>query len=383
MNYKKYTYLLATGHLFADFTQGAVAALLPFLIAEHHYAYAVAAGLIFAMNLVSSIIQPLFGFLSDKYRTTWILPVAVLLVGIGFSLLGIANSYNALIFWVTICGIGIAAYHPDAAKLTNTLSLTKKGQGMSIFTFGGNIGFAIGPITATALVNLWGIRGVLVVLIPTAILTLIFTLTLPKLNRIAEEFTFSGSVSTEPKEKDDWKMFGVLTVVLIGRSIAFYGLNTFLALYWVNTLQQSTSSGSFALSLMFIVGATGTLIGGRLADYYGHKKIIVWSFLAVPLLLFALGMTRNVALAFILVVPIGLLLFIPYSSMVILGQKYLPNKMGLASGVTLGLAVSVGGITSPILGKIADVSSLSMVIFVLAAVMIPAVICSFLLKDKK
>jgi len=122
---ERYTYLMALGHLFSDLNQGAVAALLPFLIEKNHFDYAIAAGLVFAMNLVSSIIQPFFGYVSDKYNSTWVLPAAILLAGSGFSFLGIADSYAYLIVGVVICGIGIAAYHPGGAKLTNALVVPK------------------------------------------------------------------------------------------------------------------------------------------------------------------------------------------------------------------------------------------------------------------
>lgn len=185
-----------------------------------------------------------------------------------------------------------------------------------------------------------------------------------------------------PEATDDWKRFGILTVLLVGRSIAFYGLNTFLALYWIDILGQTKTAASLALSVLFIVGSMGTLTGGNLADRIGSKKIIQVSFLVLPILLFALSVTRNATLAFLLLLPIGVFLFLPNSPMVILGQRYLPNRMGLASGVTLGLAVSVGGIVAPFLGRLADVTSLVAVVQVLAVVTILPAVFSFFLVDK-
>ncbi|MDU1505936.1 MAG: MFS transporter [Limosilactobacillus vaginalis] len=122
MKVSKYIYSLSLGHLFVDFSQGALAALLPTLIAQHYYNYAVAATLVFAMNLVSSVVQPLFGFFSDKYNTGWIIILAILITGIGFSSLGYVPTYALLVIGCLVCGIGIAAYHPDAAKLVNGLA---------------------------------------------------------------------------------------------------------------------------------------------------------------------------------------------------------------------------------------------------------------------
>lgn len=387
----KYIWLLALGHTFADFNQGAVAALLPFLIEQHNYEYAVAAGLIFSMNLISSFIQPFFGHMSDKRNTSWVLPVAILLAGFGFSSLGMAKSYNYLILGVLISGTGIAAYHPDAAKMVNSLSPVKKGGKMSIFSFGGNMGFALGPVVTTFLVNSFGIPGVLYLLIPTFLISGIFVFAMPVMTRLAQEIKEEMAQAADkiasredfPVKKDNWVAFGFLILVLTGRSITYYGLNTFLALFWIYVLGQTKTSGSLALSLLFIVGAFGTLMGGHLADRIGFKKVIQISFAILPFLLFTLSKTTDIYLAFALLLPTGILLTLQNSSIVVLGQKYLPNKVGLASGVTLGLAVSVGGVATPFLGKIADMTSLVVVFQVLTAITIATAFFSWFLTDEK
>ncbi|MDU4240819.1 MFS transporter [Limosilactobacillus fermentum] len=93
----------------------------------------IAATLVFAMNLVSSIIQPLFGFLSDRFRTGWIIIPALLITGLGFGTLGWDNQYFLLITSCLVCGVGIAAYHPDAAKLVNGLADVNQGHGPERF----------------------------------------------------------------------------------------------------------------------------------------------------------------------------------------------------------------------------------------------------------
>ncbi|MEK1416600.1 MFS transporter [Limosilactobacillus fermentum] len=141
-----------------------------------------------------------------------------------------------------------------------------------------------------------------------------------------------------------------------------------MVLYWVHILKQSNTSGSLALSILFIVGATGTIIGGHLVDHIGAVKTIRLTFTIMPFLLLAFSLTKSVIVASVLLLPIGMLIFTPYSAIVLLGQRYLPNQMGLASGVTLGLAISIGGIATPFLGQVADATSLIIVFFILTAV---------------
>lgn len=390
-NRDKYIWLLSLGHMFSDFNQGAVAALLPFLIEQHNYEYAVAAGLIFSMNLISSFVQPFFGYMSDKRNTAWVLPIAILLAGFGFSSLGIAKSYSYLVLGVIISGTGIAAYHPDAAKMVDALAPINKGGKMSIFSFGGNMGFALGPVVTTFLVNMFGIPGVLYLLIPTFLISGIFVFAMPVMAKLANEVKkelaeVASRMETDqakPEKKDNWKSFTFLILVLTGRSITYYGLNTFLALFWIYILGQTKTSGNLALSLLFIVGALGTLLGGRLADEIGFKKVIQISFVLLPFLLFALSKTTNIKLAFLLLLPTGILLTLQNSSIVVLGQKYLPNNVGLASGVTLGLSVSVGGVATPFLGKIADMTSLVAVFQVLTLITIATAFFSWFLTDER
>uniref|UniRef100_UPI0025F2E3FB MFS transporter n=1 Tax=uncultured Limosilactobacillus sp. TaxID=2837629 RepID=UPI0025F2E3FB len=218
MKVSKYIYSLSLGHLFVDFSQGALAALLPTLIEQHHYNYAIAATLVFAMNLVSSIVQPLFGFLSDKYNTGWIIILAILITGIGFSSLGYVPTYALLVVGCLVCGIGIAAYHPDAAKLVNGLAGYNPGQGMSIFSFGGNIGFAIGPIMLTLVVNHLGIQGIGIFLIVAIIITLILLKLYPIMHRQSVVFWSSSKKDHSAKialhGHNDWLHFSLLSMVL-------------------------------------------------------------------------------------------------------------------------------------------------------------------------
>ena len=152
-------------------------------------------------------------------------------------------------------------------------------------------------------------------------------------------------------------------------------MTTFLPLYWINVLHQSKAVGGTALTILFTVGAVGTLFGGQLADRFGYSKVIRIGFTSLFPLLMLLTAVNNVTLATFLLIPIALSIFAPFSPMIVLGQKYLPNRLGLASGITLGLAVSVGGIFAPILGWIADkyglLSAMDVIVYlpILAAVM--------------
>ncbi|GAA0076478.1 MFS transporter [Clostridium sp. CTA-5] len=353
---KKFIRLFAAGHLVTDIYQGALPAMLPFLISEKNLSYAAAAFLIFAANASSSIIQPLFGIYADKISLPWALGTGVLLGGIGIGLSGIISSYNVIFALVALSGIGIALYHPEGARLTNKFSGENKTTAVSEFAAGGNIGFALGPIITTIVLSFCGLNGTIILCIPAIIMGIILLyqsrhFSYGEHEKVSED----NSINYKKEAKvDDWRGFGRLTVTLLCRSTVFFGINTFLALYFVHVLKQSEVYGSIALSTLIVVGAVGTLFSGKLADKVGNKKIIILGYSGLFPLLIAFLNIKNPIIVSIILIPLGFFLYMPYSPMVALGQKYLPNHVGLASGVTMGLGVTMGGIVSPILGWVSD-----------------------------
>jgi MFS transporter, FSR family, fosmidomycin resistance protein len=377
----RYVWLLSAGHMFTDLNQGALPAILPFLILESNLNYTAVAGLVFAANFASSIVQPLFGYFADKISNPWLMPVGVLMAGFGLAAVGFLSNYWALFAAVTVSGIGIAAFHPEAARMANRVSGAKKGTGISIFAVGGNAGFALGPVITTASLLLWGLKGTLVLVIPAMVMAVTLALQAKGLQEFQMPTKQQGNTGSNVNVTDEWSPFSRLTVVVFCRSVIFYGLNTFLPLYWINVFQQSKAVGGTALTILFTVGAVGTLFGGRIADRFGYIKVIRVGFTALIPILLLFTAIDNVALATLLLVPIGLSLFAPFSPMVVLGQKYLPTRIGLASGVTLGLAVSVGGITTPILGWYADSFGLLSAMHLVAFVPILAAVMAFTLTN--
>ncbi len=346
--------LLTLGHFVTDSSQGALPVLLPFLIAEHNLTYAAAAGIVFALTVASSVVQPLFGYYADRLSSPWIMPVGLLLAGSGIALIGLVPSYGMILLLAVMSGIGIAAYHPEGARRVAYVSGEDRATGMSYFGVGGSLGFAVGPAMATATLLAWGLPGTLIFLAPALLVATIVTAQFPTLAVPGTSAGTGHPDGTSPDLQDAWGPFGRLTLAVISRAILFFALNTFVPLYWINVLRQSTTEGGMALSLLFVAGVFGNLLGGRLADRFGNRRVACGGFvLLIPLLPVFLWADRPWT-ALSLLLPIGFMMSLTYSPSVVLGQQYLPNRVGLASGVTLGLAFAVGGVAAPFLGWIAD-----------------------------
>jgi FSR family fosmidomycin resistance protein-like MFS transporter len=371
MNYK-YLFLLTMGHLFTDLNQGALPALLPFMITEHGLNYAQAAGLIFAANFLSSVVQPIFGIMADKHTRAWMMIVGIFLAGFGIGFSGYIPNYIILFCVISISGLGVAMFHPEGALLANKLAGSKKASGLSIFALGGNGGYALGPLIATIAILHFGFHATIILLILSLLMAILFIPHIPVFDKILKS-PKETKTTWAKNTKNQIGAFSILTGIVFCRSSIFFGLNTFIPLLWINYYHASQTEGSIALAVFFLMGAIGTVIGGNLADRLGYVNIVRFGFVVLLPALLAFPFINNQALAMLLLVPIGFAVYMAFSPMVVLGQKYLPNSMGLASGVTIGLAVSVGGIIAPLLGVLADSYGLISAFYVIAIIPLIAI----------
>jgi FSR family fosmidomycin resistance protein-like MFS transporter len=367
--------LLAAAHLFDDLNQGVVPALLPFFISERGFSIAAAAGLIFASNIASSVLQPLFGLLADRRSVPWLIPCGLLLAGTGVALTGLAPTYALVLGAAAATGIGVAAFHPEAARQVYLFSGARRATAMSFFAVGGNLGFAIGPALATPLQLTFGLRGTVLLVLPALAMALV-------LLRAGVAGASTAAMPLEDAsggEPDRWWAFLRLSAPVVCRAIVFYGLNTFIPLYWIHVFGASKAAGATALTLMLSAGVAGTLLGGWLADHFGRRIVVLVSMLVLFPLLWEFVATPSRTLALALLVPIGLALYAPFSVMTVMGQEYLPGRVGTASGLTIGLAVTLGGLAAPLLGRIADLHGVRAALTMLVAVPVAGAIATLTL----
>lgn len=380
---KNYNYLLMLGHLCTDINQGALPAILPFLIASRGLSYASAAALILSASLVSSVVQPLFGYLGDKFSYPWIMSVGIALAGTGVALIGFCQSYWAICLAAALSGLGVALFHPEGGKISNFASGEKKGAGISVFAVGGNLGFAIGPIIASIALSNWGLKGTVLFLIPTYTMAVVMLLMLPKLRQITKDASEQKLSDKNDIKPDNWWAFSRVTSVVIGRSIVSYGMTTFIPLYFIGVFLQSETDANMQLTIFSIAGVAATLLGGRVADRFGFKRMIFMSFCVLAPCLFILTQCRISIMASVMVVIVAFTLSAPYSSMIAMGQSFLPNHIGFASGISLGLAVSVGGVFAPIIGRVGDIFGIMAAMYTIAGIAFVSLLLTLILPKQE
>jgi FSR family fosmidomycin resistance protein-like MFS transporter len=356
---------LSAGHLFTDVNQGAVAALVPFLIVERDLSLTAAGLLVLAATLSSSVVQPLFGYFSDRKPLPALMPLGVTLGGLGIALTGIAPSYPLILASVLLSGLGVAAFHPESARFANYVSGTQRARGMSFFSVGGNAGFALGPLIATPFVLSFGLPGTLFLVFPASIMGLVLFHELPRLLSFRPE-TVKASDRSGAKATEQWgpfvRMIGAVTV----RSFVYFGLITFVAEYYVRVLGSSTLLANTALSVMLFAGGVGTLIGGPLADRFGRRAVLAGSMLVLSPLIYAFTLSGPLPGMFFLAL-VGAAMIGTFGVTVVMGQEYLPGRIGVAAGVTMGLSIGLGGVGAPLFGALADAHGLPTMMLVACA----------------
>jgi FSR family fosmidomycin resistance protein-like MFS transporter len=367
MKYNRYSVLTMFGHICTDINQGALPALLPFLVLHKDISYASAAGLIFAANSMSSFIQPFFGYLGDRVSWPWLMGLGAFLAGGGLALVGFLDSYWAIFAAVAVSGIGIALFHPEGGRMANLTAGANKGAGIALFAVGGNIGFALGPVMASVALTALGLKGTAVFLLPAVGMMLAVLIALKSLNRISADSQRRKSVGKHVRAEDDWKSFYKVSACITSRSVVTYGLTTFIPLYFAAVLMLSESSASASLTLYSAFAAIATLLGGQAADRLGFTRIIKGGFLLLVPLMLVFPLISNVYLAIFLLIPISVAVNAPQGATIALGQRFLPNRIGTSSGIMLGLAISIGGMVAPGIGWIGDHYGLTAAMYTIAA----------------
>jgi FSR family fosmidomycin resistance protein-like MFS transporter len=352
---------LFAGHLGTDFANGALPALLPFLKDRFSLSYTLAALLILASTVSSSVIQPLFGALSDRHGAIWLLPSGVALAGVGIALAASAPSYWLVVVLVALSGIGVAAFHPEGSKFAAYASGTKRASGMSAFSLGGNLGFALGPTVATPLVLWFGLRGGLLLMIPSLVIAGALLASIPFLRTFEPDRDVHRAASGEDRPR----ALAILLTVIGFRSFAWFGLITFVPL-WEVSLGHSKSYGSHLLSLMLLAGVLGTIVAGPAADRIGRRPVLLASLvITAPCILVFVAVGGIVGMVALCVV--GMCVIGTFGVTMVMSQEYLPRRIGMASGLSIGLSIGLGGVAAVGLGALADSIDLRTALYVCAA----------------
>jgi FSR family fosmidomycin resistance protein-like MFS transporter len=353
--------VLSFGHLATDLSQGAIPALLPVFKELFHLSYAGVGFVVLMANVSSSVIQPAFGALSDRLRLQWMMPLGALLAGAGMTLAVFSPQYWVLVTWVLVSGLGVAAFHPEGYRFAGLAAGQRRATGMAYFSAGGNIGYGLGPAAAALALSLAGLYGmVYLVAFSIAAAILFWRLIGPGL-RERLEAEWVGPASAEvpdtparsPARQNLRWALALLVAFVALRSWVSVGTASFIPLYYTGVRHFDPRYGGMIVSLFLGAGAFGTVFGGVAADRFGRRTLLIFSTAILPVLL--LMLTRTSGIVTMIAATIGGMAAVStFAVVMVMAQDLLPERIGMVSGLIIGLAVGMGGIGATMLGAIAD-----------------------------
>lgn len=363
--------------MITDIYMPVLPAILPLLITQNGYSYLAAGLLVTAYNVTSSFTQPVIGWLSDTRGLTISVSISLLISAVFIALMGVAQNYYLIMAFAVIAALGHACFHPTALSIVSRMCTSEnRGKITSYFVVGGNLGYAIGPVLAGALVWWLGLPGLLFLVIPAVVMVFVLRILLPGGIAAAKE---AHAVAREEiaDVPSKWP-FVLLMVVSILRAWAIFAALTYLPMYLVHDLGYDLVMAILIMTLMLLAGVAGQIAGGRISDRFGRKEFMVFALAgAIPFFYLFFATTGLLSLAMLLI--FGFCLWSTFAVAVAMSHELLPGNVGLASGVMLGLAIGFGGLGVAVNGIIADHYSLHAAIAAIPLPIIAAVILMALL----
>ena len=346
--------LFCVSHFFIDMYSGALGALQPMLVGQYRLSFTQAGILGGMLYFSSSMLQPFYGYLSDRFHSKLFTALAPAMAGIFISAVGFAPDYRALLVMVFLGGCGIASFHPQAAANATAGVVRNRGRAMAIFISAGTLGLALGPTFFSRVSQRWGLPGAMWLAVPGIALTLVLLVW----QRAPVRLTHVGQKFNWAPLRAVWKPMTILYLLVFIRSIVQVTFSQFLPLYLNTQRGYSLSQSSYSLSLYLFAGALGGFAGGTLADRFGGRRVIMVSMVgSVPFLalfLFTSGIVSTISL-----MMGGLILLFTIPVNVVMGQELAPSQTGTVSALMMGFAWgSAGLIFIPLTGWVSDVFSM-------------------------
>ncbi|RKR09520.1 FSR family fosmidomycin resistance protein-like MFS transporter [Flavobacterium sp. 90] len=382
-------FIISFSHFINDLLQAVIPSVYPLFKEKFNLSFAQIGMITFTYQLTASILQPFVGMYTDKKSKPY-----SLIIGMSFTLLGlffvsIASSFTYLLVAVSLIGIGSSIFHPESSRVAHLASGGKRGLAQSIFQLGGNAGSAVGPLLAALIVIPYGqfyiIWFCLIALIGIFVLYRIAIwysahLELKRQNKETGREVFTYQLS---KKRVVFSL-AILLVLIFSKYFYLASITSYYTFFLIDKFNISIQESQIYLFAFLGAVAAGTLIGGPLGDRFGRKYVIWISILGVAPFTLLLPYASLFWVG-ILSVIIGLIISSAFSAILVYATELLPGKVGLVAGLFFGFAFGMGGLGSAILGKLADLTSITYVFKICAFLPLIGVLTGFLpnLESKK
>lgn len=375
---KKALTWLGASHFILDSYSGFLNPILPFIAAKIGITMAVAALMISVSNLTSSISQPLFGFIADKWKKRFFIFWGLLFASIFLSLVGVASNVYTLAIFVILGSMGVSFFHPQATSFVSFFSApSDMNKNMSIYIAMGTLGFSLAPLISSTITDTLGLES-----LPMAALLGILTAVsmfffVPKVSLYAVK---SNDSSLSKAFVDILKNKDMLILIMISvlKSLVVTSFCLTLPFLWKEQGYSASKIG-IILFLFLISGSLGTYTSAIIERKFGVKRVFYLSMtLVFPLTLaFYLLQDKNIILALISFILLGYISFLSIPINMVMAQKTMPQYKSMISGFIGGFSWGVVGLMLPIISFIAQEFGILNILLVISAI---PLICSYFVK---
>ena len=378
--------LIGVCHLINDAMQSVIPAMFPLLERDMGLTYTQLGLISFTLNMFASVLQPVVGFVTDKKPMPYALPIGMVSSFAGLTMLIFAPNYWMILVSVLFLGLGSAIFHPEGSRVSFMSSGNKRGLAQSIYQVGGNTGQALAPLISAFLILPFGMYGVSVILVLTAIGIFMLTkIAIWYKEKLEEEKIANVKkvlISSLPQltKKQVGIALGLLFTIIFARSFYTTNISNFYVFYLLEEYGLTIKQGQLLIFLFMASGVVGTFFGGPLSDRIGRKNVILLSVVA-PIPLCLVLPYVPLWLVVILLIAIGSLIMISFSVTVVYAQELVPSKIGTMAGLTVGLSFGMGAIGAVAIGALMDGIGIEKTILIISLLPLLMLVALALPKD--
>ncbi len=369
-------------HMLNDMIQSLILAIYPLLKTNFSLTFGQIGLITLTYQLTASILQPLVGTYTDKRPRPFSLVAGMTSTLTGLILLATATSFHRILFAAAMVGTGSSIFHPESSRVARLASGGRHGFAQSLFQVGGNFGSSIGPLLAAFIILPNGQKSVawfsIAAILAIAVLSRIGVWYRKRILEVAPKAK-SRERAVHLSRKQVATSITILLLLVFSKYFYLASINSYYTFYLMHTFNISVKSAQLHLFAFLGAVAAGTFIGGPIGDKIGRKYVIWGSILGV--LPFTLMLPHaNLFWTGVLSVIIGVVLASAFSAILVYAQELLPGRVGMVAGLFFGFAFGMGGIGAGVLGKLADITSITFVYQVCA--FLPAIgLLTFFLPD--
>ncbi len=355
----KVLFALTLVHFTGDFYSSFTSPLFPLFVDKLGLSLAQVGTIAGVNRLLAFIVQPSVGYLADRYSTRWFITAGLLLPVVFIPLSGMSTGFWTLLAAISLGSIGSSMFHPSVTGMVPLYAGKKAGFSMSVFNTGGTLAFGIGPLFITWYAVRYGLEALPLTMVLGLVVAgyLYVAVPTPKGEGL-RHLGFFGAI--RESLGGAWKAIALIWVVMVLRAVVGQSFMTFMPVFYVQKGLSIVSAGGI-FSLFIVSGTVSGLVSGHLSDRIGYRPIFwISHLLMAPVLLLFLNMEGGWVYLGAVLAGAVVLASLPLG--VSMAQALAPRGRSMVASLMMGFAFGLGGIMSPLVGKLADIFSIHTVL---------------------